>query len=434
MHSNLASALHYLNITTISLRDAQGTVIGKIEPKEHAAALFTCLELAGYLSSELLKKAIDYLAAAKSFGCSSDELVSQLNKACLRARANGDFNTDVFFEYFCDDPRFKVEDIIDLIVFLQQTAFDRNFGVERDQLQAGSWLEQHTDMFCDLVTKMGVVTPLPPMKTSYCGTAIMGAASVRVIPRIEYFNRLSIDCGPVWALSGNRELSKGLDSEEVMLTVAEAAGKSPEFVEKGIGAARRTFLEGITETMMVNCLLEKMCPGKPIAILDSGVQDGHWRATTAQAAKDIAAIIVKKIINAELSPDVKGIYRFMIIAEQPYSGRMARQVQRAFDTELKLQGLSSTINFIVEGVGEGIQPSELNDVALLTRLNSELGSLMAERYHDARRSLIENNPGLNLRNPDILMFSTRDKAYATLQEQASQQNTASSSSSFSAAI
>lgn len=42
----------------------------------------------------------------------------------------GVFDTDWFFEHFCNEPHVHVEDIIDLLVFLQQTAFDRQFGFD----------------------------------------------------------------------------------------------------------------------------------------------------------------------------------------------------------------------------------------------------------------------------------------------------------------
>lgn len=434
MHSKLANALGYLDIGEVSLLNEIGEVVCRFGRKEHAEALFTYLELAGYLNAEILEKAVHYLSAARPFACSKEQCFTELNAACSRARQDGAFDTTIFFEHFCNTPYFQVDDIIDLIVFLQQTAFDRNFGVERDQLQTKPWLEQHKELFQHLATKLGIVSQLPPTHTTYCATGITGGASVRVETRIKYFNRLLTDCGPIWAFSGNRELSKGLDSDEVMLAVAEAAGKSVDFVEKGIGAAKRTFLNGITETMMVNCLLEKMCPGKLIALIDSAVEEGHWRATTSQGAKDIASILVQKIKNSELVPDPNGIYRFMIIAEQPYPGRMARQVQRAFDTELKAQGLNSSIKLIVEGVGPGIQESDLLDTGVLTRINSELGALMAERYNDARLHLMENNPSINLRDASILMYSTREKAFITLSEQAFQHIKSPSSSSASAGI
>ena len=39
---------------------------------------------------------------------------------------------------------------------------------------------------------------------------------------------------------------------------------------------------------------------------------------------------------------------------------------------------------IVEGVGEGVSEQDLGHLGVLTRMNSELGSLMGERFNDAR--------------------------------------------------
>jgi|GEM_PF-5502402 len=428
MHPKLANALNYLDIHAVSLLDEQGTPLDKVGRKAHAEALFTYLNLAGYLNADILEKAVRYLAAARPFPHSEDLCFTHLNEVCQRARRDGGFDTNFFFDNFANTPDFEVDDIIDLLVFLQQTAFDRNFGEERDRLQARPWLEQHRDLFVNLATKMGIVSPLPPVHQQYCGTAIMGAASVRVVSRIEYFNALSSDCGPAWALSGSRELSKGLDAEDVMLAVAEAAGKPAIFIEKGVGGAKRTYLDGVTETMMVNYFLERMCPGKPVALIDSAIEDHHWRATTAQGARDIAKILVQKIKSAELDPDSDGVYRFMIIAEQPYPGRMARQVQRAFDAELKAQGMDASIKLLVDGVGPGIQASDCQEMPVLTRMNSEMGALMAERYQDARLRLQANQPGIALRDPGILMFSSREKAFETLQQQAAEQSAPASSS------
>lgn len=43
----------------------------------------------------------------------------------------------------CNVDLMQVDNIIDLLVFMQQTVFDRQFGVERDKLQAKPWLERH---------------------------------------------------------------------------------------------------------------------------------------------------------------------------------------------------------------------------------------------------------------------------------------------------
>lgn len=423
MHVTLAQALNLLDIGDISIFNDEGSVIRKVSPKEHAVALFSYLDLAGYLSPDLLEKAITYLSAAKPFPCSNELVISHLKNVYDTAHRDGSFNIDWFFDNFCNAPYFQVDDIIDLIVFLQQTAFDRQFGVERDKLQAKPWLEQYSDLFKHLTTNLGIVTPLPPTHEAYCGTGIMGAASVRVSTRIQYFNSLRQNCGEVWALSGNRELSQGLDEEQVMIEVAQAAKKPVHFVEKGSGAAKRTFLDGITETMMVNYLLQKMCAGKKIALIDSSVEDGHWRATTAQGAKDIAQILIQKIQDGSISKDKEGTYHFMVIAEQPYAGRMAKQVQRAFNAEIIRKNLVSSIKVIIEGAGSGIPEAELNNIGILTRMNSELGSLMAERFNDARLRL-QQSSSVTLRDPKILMFMDRDTKYRELKLQ-NEQNSSS---------
>lgn len=416
MHAKLAQALNLLDIGELSILNNEGKVIRKVSPKEHAVALFSYLDLAGYLSPDLLEKAITYLSSAKPFLSPNDKIMSHLKIVFDTSHQDGTFNIEWFFDNFCNLLDVQVDDIIDLIVFLQQTAFDRQFGVERDKLQAKPWLEQYSKEFIRLSTDLGIVTPHPPTQEAYCGTGIMGASSVRVATRIQYFNSLPAkNCGEVWALSGNRELSKGLDEESIMVDIAHALDRPVSFIDKGVGPAKRSFLDGVTETMMVNFLLQKMCPGKKIALIDSGVEQNHWRATTAQGAKDIAQILVQRIQEGSIPKEKDGTYHFMIIAEQPYAGRMARQVQRAFNAEIKRKNLDA-FKVIVEGVGAGIQEAELATSGVLTRMNSELGSLMAERFYDARLQL-QGNINLKFRDPKIIMFMDRDAKYLELKSQ-----------------
>lgn len=76
---------------------------------------------------------------------------------------------------------------------------------------------------------------------------------------------------------------------------------------------------------------------------------------TCSGSKGHCADIGKKIKHDELTSDQNGSYNVMIIAEQPYAGRRARQVQRAFNAELKEQGLSSSTQIVIEGVSPGLQ-------------------------------------------------------------------------------
>jgi hypothetical protein len=354
------------------------------------------------------------LAAARPFFCDKETVFSDLNKVCKLSNRNNQFDAEFFISNFAKQEYFTVNDIIDLVVFLQQTAFDRQYGVERDRLQAKPWMEEHKIAFIENATKLGVTAPLPPLKDQYPAAGIMGAASIRVKKRLEYFRDLKIGCDLVWALSGNRELSKGLDEEQVMEKIADYMGKPVNYVKKQVGFDTREFLDGVTETMMVNYLIETVCPNKKIGIVDSVIESGHWRATTAQNSADIVPIIINKIQSQEITNIKDDQYHFLIIAEQPYAGRMAKQVQREFNKEIKKRGLEGKIFIEVEGCGPGISEQDLLNNQVLTRLNSELGALMAERFNDARY-IMQQNSSLDLRDPNIIMFSKRDETFKSYQ-------------------
>jgi len=406
MHFKLAKALDLLDINEFSIRDDAGTIVRSISVAEHAEALCCCLGRLGYFSAGSLTKAVDYLAAEKPFSCSKAIVTEDLIGVCEEALSNKTTPFDWFYfsENFCKEDYFQVDDIIDLIVFLNQTAFDRQFGVERNQLSINPFIAQHSDEFQKLAKILGVMTPLPPVQSSYYGTGIMGASSRSVECRIDYFNLLKVDCGTVWALSGYRKLSEDLDEERVMKAVAQ-----------------KQKVQDITEVMMVNFLLEEKCKNKPIMLINSAVEQGHWRTTTEESARDIAKILLKKIqeeIQKEVVKPEKNTppypYHMMIIAEQPYSGRMQRQVQRVFNEEIQAQGLALRIVITVEGVGPGLEGKEGVDVKRLTRVNSELAALMAERFKDARIQYQTENLSVRLRDPKIIMYVSRDAAFQEL--------------------
>ena len=289
--------------------------------------------------------------------------------------------------------------------------------------------------FMSLAKLMGVVTPLSPQSKHYCGVGIMGAASNRAESRVKYFTRIkeNIACDSVWALTGNRELSKGLDTLEsvdavaqyivncelsktlnlssVVDTVTQYAGRpSVQYVTKAVGTDSREFASGITETMMLNYFVQKFCSNDQVKTVDSDKQIGHWRATAQQSASDIATILIKSILEGKVKTNSDDkTYHFMVVAEQPYAGRMARQVNRAFLAEINNKG-NPPISLIVEGCGDGITNASLDT---LTRINSELAALNAERYHDARIRLQKENKAV-LRDPKIMMFTTRDSYYNSL--------------------
>jgi hypothetical protein len=413
MHSVLAKALQVLDISELQLFNNHADVIEVVSFEAHAKALFTLLELANYLQDELIDTSVDYLTVDKAFAVPTEVVKIDLKKACHFARQSGQFNAEIFLNEFAKQDYFTVPDIVDLITFLQQTAFDRMAGVERDRLQAQDWMTQNAERFLINARQLGIITPLPPRAREYCVNAVMGASAPRVRSRINYRKTLDdvsgLRLGESWALSGKRELSKGLDDEETMEAVARSIGKPINYVEKPQGKDRRVFLDGVFETMMVNYLLEQICQGKNFQFLDSPVEKNHWRATAQQNATDIAPVIVDRILNKKLLPGSDNIYHIMIIAEQPYVGRMTRAIQRAFNEEIQKRQLD--IKLIVEPCGQGIIPKEYMNPEKIKVINSELGSLIAERYKDASLRL---KAEYRLRSPEIIMFSSRDEKYAAL--------------------
>ena len=394
------TALNLLKIGTITLRDINREVVKEISALEHAKALFTYLNMGGYLEVSLVTKAVTYMAAVKPFAASEATVIKDLTKACEKANRYGKFDAACFLEHFAAEEYFKVTDIIELIVFLQQTAFDRHYGVERNQVKGYAW--QESDEYKELMTNLGVTTPRPPALTKYSATFIMGAAASRIVARMNYASALKkdfgVDCGPFYALSGERKLSKGLD-DIVFAELETALGKPLEFFT---GANNVEFAKEITETMMVNYYIEKRYTEMKIGmVLDSKVEENHWRATTAQNAKDIAPIILQQIAEEKLFPASDGAFRILVIAEQPFTQRMTMAIQREFDL------IQQDIKVVLEGAGNA---ADLTNKNVLAVINSDMGALMMERYNDARVQLA-NIAGHEFRNRDILAFNNRQKIY-----------------------
>jgi hypothetical protein len=415
MHPIFAEALNLLDLKDVNLRNEQGQTTAIISPREHAKALFNYLHMAGYLSPELISKAVRYLAAAKPFARPTDEVANDMNKLIRDATNHDSFDSDFFLANFGKENYLNIDDIIDLITFLQQTSFDRQFGVERDRLTMKSWMEEHKADFLENAAKLGIINSLPPSQREYTACGVMGASTPRVKSRLTYFRDLTVECEMVLALSGNRELSKGLDEEAVMEKVALAVDKPVNYIEKPVGVDKRIFLDGVTETMMVNFLIQELCPHKKIGLIDSAIEIGHWRATSAQNATDMAPVIINKILSQEIKNVESGQYHFLVIAEQPYSGRMAKQIQREFNKELQKRDLIGKISIIVEGCGPGLDTEKLSNPTVMASLNSELGALMAERFNDARL-ILQQRANIRLRDANILMFSKRDQTFKACEQ------------------
>jgi hypothetical protein len=406
MHEKLAQALDLLAMTKAHVYDEQGKIITTIPPEQQAKALFTYFDIAGYFSEDLLEKAITYLAVAKPFACDNNKVLPDLKLAYQLSYQTGYFNLDYFLDHFAVQSYFKVEDIIDLITFLQQTAFDRASGFERDRLSAKSWMITKHKEFIHCATQLGVVTTVPPLSDTYYAAAIMGANTIHIQKRIHFFKKLVVKSNYVLALTGDRPLTKGLDEESDIEELANYFNQPICYVKQQIGKDTREFFKSITEDMMLNYYLHKIMPYTPVHIITSLTEPGHWRTTSAQSAADVAPFIIEKI---QQENDMQDLYKFLVVVEQPHVDRVVKQIQREFNLILERKELKNKFKILVEGCGQGLTSDELKNDNTLATINSELAALMAERYTDARRYL--NKTNVELRNSDFIIFNKRDLAF-----------------------
>lgn len=383
--------------------------------KDEFSYLIQMLDVLGYLNTALLQKAVQYLEADRPFSKDGETVVTDLSLAIQNFKTADGINMDIFFSEFGNQSYLTANDLIEILYFITQTAFARGEGFERDTLKLQAWMndQEKAACFVKLAGLMGNTDEQRPSFEEYEGAGIMGAASFRVVERINFYNKINKETKIHYtsALSGKRELSKGLDRDEHMYEVANALGIEPRFVTKAVGNTTREFLDGVTETQMVNYFIDTNCPDTAILVVDSNVEEGHWRATTQSSANDIVRIMYDKLESGDITANEKGICRFIVIAEQPYMNRMARTVQRAFTLEADRRG--SAVRFMVEACGEAISPEVLKTPAghpLLTRMSSEVvGSAFSERYNDARQLHL---PAADWRDRRLMLYRNRDEAFA----------------------
>ena len=408
MNSNLKQALEWLSIAD-----------------EDTAALF--LEyghFAGYLDTDLLDKAVAYLHKEKPFlGYESEEpgaIVARILGHGTRLDPDGKTFLVEDMDTFLAD--LSPIDILDLLVFIQQTAFDRGFKQERNELSAKAWMAvpENCSKFMTLQQRLHLVDEQLPQKDAYYAVGIMGASYPRAEKRMMYFKTLapSLSFDSIYAITGQRYLSKGLDTEAGIAHTASLLGMPsiPAYTVEN----NQYLIKDISETQMVRSLIPAICPeyASKIQTIDSRAGAWHWRADTAQNAKDFAEEIIAKITAGEAAPS-DGIYHILLIVEQPYANRMAKQVQRALDELAEDYNTKhgDKIRFIVESSGKGIPPldslSLTDSIKYVMQSNSDFAAWIGECYKDGRLA-IEKMSSCALRKPECLMFNTREKYHESL--------------------
>ena len=108
MHRTFVQALQLLNIDNIQLRNEHGEQGTTVSAQSHAYALFNYLHMAGYLSNEMLAKAVDYLVAAKPFSVHAEIVKAALITAYQSSIQETLFDPDIFFERFAQEYFFRL--------------------------------------------------------------------------------------------------------------------------------------------------------------------------------------------------------------------------------------------------------------------------------------------------------------------------------------
>lgn len=460
MHKKFSQVIGLLQTSAMPKKESKAGLHSLDMDQAHA--LIDRLNIMGYLNEGLLGQAIDDLSLSKPFTAQEEQVVpndtvkKDIFSALTKAKAADDKFVEVFLNEFAAEDYFKVTDILEIISYLYQTAYNREYGQERSQHRIAPgqpWMSQASvvKQFLHYADYLGLIAPIPPKTGHYCGIAIMGAASVRVIARLDYFLKYiktdkAITYDHLFALTGYRRLSKDLDKEADVEEIVKKEGGALEYSEELVGTTKRQFAkvrtaEGakdLLEVNLVNFLIQKKVPEEKskIKVINSEKLAGNIRATTEDNAREIADLLVQSIKGKDkaITSSGDGVYHFMIVAEQPHLQRMLYQIQRAFNQQLEdVEG----VHVIASGCGEGMSGPDYSSAESLAKyvpqlfnIASEMAAAQFERFSDVRKKY----PSWEWRDTSHIIFNQRkaacEKAKAKLQAASS---TASSATTAPAA-
>lgn len=442
MHNQLKQALHrigYLQSTTQS-NLTHYSVISNSDSTYTAQSLFEYLYIAGYLDKAILRQAESYLKSEAAFANPSVNLAKQLSDAVNQATTDKGFNAPTFLKQTEDIEGLDQQDFMDVVLFLQQTAFGRLPGQERHEIQPSENLAQHADTFIGNARQLGVVNEIQPSKQHYSAMAIMGASYRAVVPRIEYFQKLireqAIQYDKLFVSSGYRDLKPGLDGaanlaklvqyyanstdKEVYFATTQTHDDGSKQVEcvhydsenntfydhRGIEVHQsQVYLEGLQEHDMIDYLMQHEYGFAPDDYITVKGKKAHpnYRATTQTSAQELAGYIDDLAFNSDTHQNL------LIIAEQPHTQRMTWQTQQQMDQHCQ------TAKVNVEGCGNPISNNVRENPAYyrgsLAKINSALASQMKTRCEIARDTM-QNQEGIPIkRGMEIMSYNQRDKRF-----------------------
>lgn len=432
-----------------------------VSATEHQEALLNVLQIAGYFHSEQLWQAINALKVKDPVAT-----FKQIYSVVKASGANQDdpskFDAKILCKNFGEGTELNIQDIMDLILYLAQNAFNRTFGQERSEVVAQNWMAKYKDEYLKAAAILQLIDREIPKYKHYDVAWIAGASRFNMITRIiDYYYAISkynIKINNVEVLTGDRELWANIDG--VVPTVLEKLihayqtnldldllnidNSDIKRVDEGkeyiIRLAKKyhiklnslspfiqytnlsecptgcfpnrlypNYIESagikLDEALMVRDLIDTIFSSKVITIVDETVGVDSYRPTTESTVRDATMKFIENVINTN---DYINKKEFIILfqSNNPFILRQTivtqRQVNEVVDYYNKLYGKDYSIQ--VDGIGYKCKA----DVSII---HSEFAALVLEKWKDAANK----NKGLSSkRSINDLQFQTRDHSEAIL--------------------
>ena len=351
----------------------------------------------------------------------------------------------------------NVRNIEDWLLFVAQDAFDLNLGQERNELTTRDWMTKYKSQYIVDARQLGLINEIKPNYQEYDEAWIAGAARIRLLTRIIYYNKLTEQIkvnGLVLVLTGARPLWANLDGinpktyTELLeawqgkadinrLDTVQLVGNDSACIEEGeryieslakdygiklnkaqpfiqyktqeecpLGLFPRRFYPNyassnerkLTEDLMSSDLVNKFLNKdqvKRTEIINTKVGKNNERPDTATTAHDAAVNFVERILSRKFGRQKDFVILF--VSNNPHIERQTIVAQREVDKVLQQYGLDKQGYHIkIAGIGASAVP----DIPII---HSELGKLITAKWIN-KNLLSTDKFGHSI---DQLMFQTR---------------------------
>jgi hypothetical protein len=274
----------------------------------------------------------------------------------------------------------SIDELQDWLLYIAQTAFDREANQLRSSLQNKPWMETFQAEFLANAGELGLRNSRYPDRQNYDETWIQGARASRMFLRIKDLRQVDT----AFQIAGGVEL--GLSGSRV---IDDLDGTHPTFNKKF------TELGLTTEADAMHYLLESFSRNlqEQPSLIVSKPLPGKQIADTAANAKDAVRRLLDRHRTQLQDPSTTTEFHIRIQTNNPFIDRQVLTTERAVN-EILAEDLykSYNITFVFHGTGAKATDN-------VKEINSEIGALIAERFMKYIKPSI--NPSL--------MFQTRWK-------------------------